>query len=357
MTTFSDGLFQYGGMPVGTFTGGQPRKCYFVNGRDGQPDNPGTSWNKAVDTIQAGVDLANVMANRRIDVDVYIASSYYDEEVVVNHSNQGITYSWMITDHSATTHWGAEVGRLRLIGTGLVFLRGGVHGTSGQATTPALSICRPNVDIWNIHARTLTQLNAAGAWTSGDGSEGHAHVGLPSIMVQKSNNLTVGSLDGGNASYVRFFNCRADGGDPHEGAWVRCGILIAGADHVQAWNCAFESCTYNVAIIGSSMGKSIGTQLHNCRFQNPGTSDVYVGGDDHTQLIDCNWMTAGASATKIAACAAAGASVQCNIVGGAMNMGDGGLTTSPSGWQSMGVKIAKQAAAAAGIEGDADCSG
>jgi len=347
MPHFGDGVFQYGGQPVGVSVSGQPRKCYFVDGRNGQPGAPGDRWNRAVDTIQAGVDLANIMQNRRIDTDLYIASGYYDEEVVVNHSNQGITYSWMITDHSATTHWGAEVGRLRLIGTGLVFIRGGVHGQTNQASTPTLSICRPNVDVWNIHARASTQLNAAGAWTSGDGSEGHAHVGLPAIMVQKNNNLTVGSLDGGNASYVRFFNCRGDGGDPHEGAWVRCGILIAGADHVQAWNCAFESCTYNVAIIGTSMGKSIGTQLHNCRFQNPGTADVYVGGDDHTQLIDCHWMSAGAEGTKLIDCAAAGASIGCAVIGGSMNLDSFTYTAAPVGWDAVGVKYT------GGISGDA----
>lgn len=346
MTTVSDGLFQYGGMPVGAFTAGQPRKCFFVDGRYGQPGASGKKWKNAVDTIQAGVDLANVMQNRRIDVDIYIASGYYDEEVVVNHSNQGITYSWMITDHPATTHWGAEVGRLRLIGTGLVFIRGGVHGTAGQATTPTLSICRPNVDVWNIHARSATSVAAAGAWTSGDGSEGHAHVGMPAVMVQKSNNLTVGSLDGGNASCVRFFNCKITGqGDPSQGAWLPCGVLISGADYVELYNCQVECFTYNVAIIGSSMGKSLGTQLHNCRLQGAATADLYVGGDSHTQLIDCHFMEDGG--TYIAACVAAGASTDCAIIGGSM-AGTVPATGAPAGWTAIGIKTE------AGISGDAD---
>lgn len=343
-----------------------PRKAYYVDARNGTAGGDGLTWDTAVNTIQLGVTLANSLANIYRDIDLYINSGYYTEEVVINHGNQALDYDFFVDRtvnplaHATTAHWGAEVGQIRIICVGKVYLRGGVHGTEAAtsedgteaATTPALSICRPNVEVWGMHVRTMTAIAAAGAWTSGDGDEGHAHVGMPSVMIQKSNNVSLGAINGGNASHVTLINCTIDGAFCDGAAWIKTGLLISGADFCKIINTEISSCLYNVAVCGSSVGSPLQNQFINCTFQNPGTADVQVGGDVHTQFIDCKWMDD--AHPTIVAIVAAGASSDCSVIGGAVNATDGKFGSgAPAGWKSMGVKIVH---ATPGVVGDGDLS-
>lgn len=350
------------------FPGMLPRTVYYVDWSEGTASGDGLTWDTAVATIQQGVDLANTAANVYKDVDIYCSSGYYTEEVVINHGNQSLDYDFFVdrtvnpNAHATTAHWGAEVGQIRLIGDGLVYLRGGVHGTTADtsedgtaaATTPTLSICRPNVEVWNFHVRTMTAIAAAGAWTSGDGDEGSAHVGMPCVMIQKSNNVSLGTYNGGNASYVKLINCKIDGANCDGAAWIKTGLFIQGADFCKIINTEISSCVYNVAVCGSNVGSPIQNQFINCTFQNPGTADVQVGGDIHTQFIDCVWMDD--IHPTIVAIVACGASSDCAIIGGAVNAGDAKFGSgAPAGWVALGVATTASSTGGS-ILGDTDLS-
>ena len=66
MTTFADGLYQYGGQPVGNMPDGSGT-TYFVDNNSGNDGNTGRSWKKAFKTLSRAVTVSNVDIARGSD--------------------------------------------------------------------------------------------------------------------------------------------------------------------------------------------------------------------------------------------------------------------------------------------------
>ena len=328
MTTFSDRLYHLGSVPVGS-SFSQPVKCYFVS-KQGNDGNDGTSWERAKETIQAGVDAANIVANTYLDVDVYISSGYYSETVVVSNIPQGLNYSFFIGLHATTAHYGAEVGRLRIIGTGLVHITGGT-----AATKVTMEVGRPNTELWNLEILQNT-LVAAAAYTSSINSRAPEYVAMPALMVIKENNYSAGTENGGHGSWCRFYNCDLKGAaaSPYT-ATGGVAAYLRGANNSRFYNCDFQNAVWGLIVAGSFIQVGHDNQVFDCRFQG-NTYDLVVGGDVHTQLIRPSFMDDGS--TKVHHDDRWGASSDCCIIDANVNGANLG-TTGPAGWTAVGTKF------------------
>jgi hypothetical protein len=86
LSTFPDGLFQYGGQPVGAMFASPWSKVYFVDGEDGVDDFDGLSPVKAKKTIQSAVTAAtrgDIIYVRPLQYTGGTGFSRYTEEVTV----------------------------------------------------------------------------------------------------------------------------------------------------------------------------------------------------------------------------------------------------------------------------------
>lgn len=345
MSVVPDMLYHLGGVPVGSFELGMPKKAFFVDTHTGNDSNDGEKWESAKATIQGGIDVANTVAHTYTDIDVYVHSGYYSETVVISNIPQGLSYGFFVGLHATTAHYGSEVGKLRLIGSGLV------HLTSGtSATAPALTVGRPNTEVWNFECLQDTTVTEGG-WTCPiNTSMTILYIGMPAMMIVKENNYTTSGVNGGHGTWCKFFNCDFKGA-PSSPATIKgaVGAYLRGASNSRFYNCDFQNSSVGLIVAGSHIQIGHDNQFFNCRFQG-NTVDFMPGGEQHTQLIDCSWMDDGS--TKISKDARWGSdSIDCAIIGGAMNTSTL-PTTGPTGWVALGVK----ATDSNGILGDGDLS-
>jgi len=325
MTTAPDMLYHLGGVPVGNQYA-MPQKAYFVS-KQGNDDHDGKTWESSKLTIQGGVDAAVALANRDIDVDVYIGSGYYSETVVITNITQNLDYEYFVGLHATTAHYGAECGRLRVIATGLVHITGGV-----AATTCTLEVGRPNTECWNLEVLQNT-LVAATSWESSISGVASEYVAMPAMMVIKENNPAVA---GGHGSWCRFYHCDFKGAtaSPYT---VTGGVAAycRGANNARFYDCDFQNAVWGLVVAGSSIQVGHDNQFFDCRFQG-NTIDLVVGGDVHTQLIRPSFMDDGS--TKISTDARWGASSDCSIINANVNGANLG-TSGPAGWTAVGTKF------------------
>jgi len=86
MTTFSDGVFQYGGHPVGNLPDGSGT-AYFVDGNSGASGQTGKSWHAALDTFAEAAALSHADIARGADRwarrnTIFIAGDSLTEDLV-----------------------------------------------------------------------------------------------------------------------------------------------------------------------------------------------------------------------------------------------------------------------------------
>lgn len=316
MTTVSDGLFQYGGQPVGSpHPGRQPQKAYFVDGHKGVAGAPGDRWGRAVKTIQAGIDLANVPNNKYIDTDIYIASGTYTEEAYVSPYPQPAL--------SGGVYHGL-FGKLRLIATGSVYLTNGA-----SATKPALTMGRTNTDVIGFDMIRNDTDVAAGAWSMPFGSgagAGSTLVGLPALLIDRT-------YDGdtvlyGDAFHNGVYNCTICGGA------FECALLVNGPHWCTFHDLIVEYGTYGVAVVGSSIGAPANHVFRRITFRE-NTYDFGHQHNTHTYIYDSNFVDDGATKHLIRI-GAAGA-VGCAVIGGAVTAEAKLVDATNGNWIASGV--------------------
>jgi len=96
MTTFPDGVFQYGGQPVGSHGAGPWSKVYFVDGAIGSDGHDGLKPNWAKATIGAATALAtrgDVIYVRPKDYAIGHGMERYQECVTIGMTNTGYNYA------------------------------------------------------------------------------------------------------------------------------------------------------------------------------------------------------------------------------------------------------------------------
>ena len=93
MSVFPDGLFQYGGQPVGSRLWASPwSKAYFVDGENGNDNNSGLKPTEALDTIQAAwnkVTRGDVIYIRPQEYTIGSGFTRYTEEVTTTIGGVG----------------------------------------------------------------------------------------------------------------------------------------------------------------------------------------------------------------------------------------------------------------------------
>jgi hypothetical protein len=87
MTTFDDGVFQYGGQPVGNQPDGSGT-TFFVDGNSGSDSNDGKSWQHAYKTLAVAFAASHADIARGSDRwarrnTIYIAGDSFEEDLVI----------------------------------------------------------------------------------------------------------------------------------------------------------------------------------------------------------------------------------------------------------------------------------
>lgn len=147
MTISPDGLFQYGGQPVGGFLWASPwSKVYFVDGYGGAAGNSGERPDDALSTIAAATAKAttgDVIYIRPLDYSIGHGVERYSEDVSITMTNTGY-------NHAGTTSYPlCQPSNISIIGC--------AHKTNPgyavrwkPATATALTNTSPNLHVENI---------------------------------------------------------------------------------------------------------------------------------------------------------------------------------------------------------------
>jgi len=307
MSGVPDFFTHMGGVPVGIPEVG-PRThivsqhvVYFVDGNNGSANNGGTSWTDACITIQAAVTLANSPRHATDNVDVLIANGQYNEEVKITRTGTGLTDAAMLWKSGGTSV--GLIGTLRLIGVGSGTFGGPIASgvflyNDDDATYPALSVGRPNVEIHNINFRTEHDSGIAnGSWYDSEGIlDSSRHVEMPVVSFVDNYNYNHdgaggGTLLGGAANNCLMRNCRINGNG-------YCGCVAnSGGNWIWFDNCIFEyGDDYALAMVGSAKGTNAENVVSNCLFQANSDCDIYHATGYMNWVKSC-WF-AGASTTK-----------------------------------------------------------
>lgn len=147
MSISPDGLFQYGGQPVGGFLWASPwSKVYFVDGYGGKAGNSGERPDDALSTIAAATAKAatgDVIYIRPLDYAIGHGVERYSEDVSITMTNTGY-------NHAGTTSY-------PLVQPSNISIIGCAHKTNPQyavrwkpATATALTNTSPNLHVENI---------------------------------------------------------------------------------------------------------------------------------------------------------------------------------------------------------------
>lgn len=142
MTTFPDGVYQFGGAPVSGRFSSPWATHYFVDARDGTAGASGKAPNEAVNTIQGAVDLATGGDIIYIRPQPYQIDSMYDryEEDVAITMASNLTSGDDVVD-----------GMMTIIGVAVNTFNADFSGIRWkQATTTALTNDAPGLHIENI---------------------------------------------------------------------------------------------------------------------------------------------------------------------------------------------------------------
>ena len=298
-------------------------KRFYVSQLNGSSGNDGESWEGAVDTIQAAVDLANIPLYATRNVDILVGNGLYEETVEITRAGTELTSTAMLWQNMGSNC--GYIGKLRIIGDSGVYGRGYNKWTCGAAAMqPNLYIGRPNVEIHGFNIQEdSSETTTAGLWgldTTYDEMAGHAQISMPAILCEDQYNNA--ALLNGAGNNVLINNCRINS----------AGILNSGAKWVDVTNCILEYGEYGVAIIANSKGTPSESHVNNCLFSQK-TYDI-VHGNAITCWVD-NVRFASASTTHLFPLAAHAASAYCwisNSIGNTMNIWNGTDNAKNAGW-------------------------
>lgn len=253
----SDDRFEVDGSPsfVGSFSG----RAYYVDGNDGSDTRSGRSWGKALETIQAAIDLAGERDR------IYIKAFDIDTGGVADGSAQdppGYTDDTLVLD--------PDKNGLQLIGVG---------SGCGQMAQPCLRIGATttapllNLQSCGVLIHNLT-FNGAGATGGG---------------IKLSNDGSTMDAGGFVISQCHFKNCKSTGAAATGGAvyYSSYGACWYG----QVIDCDFYDCRAGIVVVGTGTSVPRDLKILRNRFHSAVNTtvdcDLYLkgGGDGVTGLI------------------------------------------------------------------------
>lgn len=295
MTTFGDGVYQYGGVPVGAFSSmdmfaGANDKIYFVDADNGSDGNDGLSPSSATKTIQQAIDLVSGAG----------AVIYIFPRAITALATDPVSYE-------ETLIIGNDTPMLSLVGVRTGLSQGGLPQIKDStATEPILSIQAPGC--------VVRDLGFNGAGNTGGSIElvddgGTTYVSFGTVIknchfknAKSSGNASTGGAiqwtsDGGawqvHIADNRFYNCRA-------------GIVLIGTSGSVPQDVVIENCDFTSSVntnvdadIYIPASGIIGLMVKKCNF---GTVDVpayasspaaarYIslGAGTKGSIMDCNF--------------------------------------------------------------------
>jgi len=342
---YKGNMVTYGGSeisPVGYGGIGAEVEMY-VSEHRGNDTWTGLTKERAKETIQAAVDVANSAEYALIDVNIHVEGGYYEECVWFSRAGTGLDYTAMLWSAGGVNI--GQIGTIRLIADSNVFLMGAV-----AATAPTLTIGRMNVEIYNF-ATIKAQSPDAKPWTGPDGGVVN-HWGMPVVYIEDDfNNADYLNGAGNNTKVV---NCRINGGGMTDGGCM----LNLGGNWNNVYNCIFEyGDNYGYGIGGSNKGSPGETILKGCTFHQCTDADILHSNAQVFHISDCHFASATVTEHFTRLGAGGGASVlvtltNCSTVqttlAGFISANNGGCIA--SGMHTAG-------AAGASEIGDADLTG
>lgn len=310
MSTSPDGLFQYGGQPVGALWASPWSKVYFVDGESGSTTNDGLTPGTALSTIQAAVTLAtrgDIIYIRPQQYTVGTGFSRYTEEVTVSVGGGG----------TASHCTNADISIIGCVNTS-----NPEYGVRWKHATDTTGYCLIN------HAPALHVENI--------GFFAESSADAISLLSNGSTNTQRG-IDG-----TTFYNCVVKGGDLKasdggDGLSIKncrfhCGYdgHVAAISYTASTNpgrrLLIDNCVFQTGNGTAASGPfiNIGTyvtevQIRNCFFPGTPTGNAYISstGSNTGGISNCFFAVADVSTTAIVE----GGLVACGIYDG------GGLAT------------------------------
>ena len=269
MSTFPDGVFQYGGQPVG---GGRyeamwGNKVYFVDYDNGTTGAGGKSPSNAFKYLQDAIDLATTY-------DVIYIRPRAISDVTAGSPSAHLPKS--------TTNWSTTSTQqgLSLIGTGVGHSMSSGYGTLLQGTatagaTPALYVKAPLINIENLSFnRGASTYNPIGLGAVG-----------ACVAVKGSSDLTSYPFQS------TFTNCSFWDNDYGSGS-KSVGLYMDDAWYLTIQDCQFIDCGYSIAI-GATATVSQGIRILNTDFMGLAADikcDIYSnGGVANILIANCSF--------------------------------------------------------------------
>ena len=309
MTTFGDGLYQFGGVPVDTpdYAGWFGTNTYFVDGDNGSDDNDGKMGTPFV-TIQAGIDAAGPQDTVYIrglapDADASEPGTY-EEDLTIPYANHG----------------------MKLIGVSSNYGVWGGPKIKNATAVAMLTVNASNVLIKNLQFNCTRNSGTYGIYLSG--VSGYAtEAGSVGAVIQncmiKNASATYGGIyvDGGYGTVVRdcvFYNAvrgvwlasGGEGGLPsNQHRIINCDFTTNNgasiANHVYIWgfvrDFVVRDCTFGLSTnpINCTSDGSTGI-IFNCGFNNGDTTmtaasagDIIIVADNDEIGVSACWAGDG----------------------------------------------------------------
>jgi hypothetical protein len=276
LSVFADGVFQYGGQPVGAGQFSSPwAKAWFVDGTDGNDNNSGLKPTEAKKTIQSAVTAAG-----RGDI-VYVRPLTYTTDASdVNRYTEAVTVPYATADLSVigvsntkpgNPNYGAKLQWVTALGTALKVNAPAFHLENMCVRAEAASI--------GVHLYGVANDN----YVAYGGSCGST---LNNVVIRGG---TYGvKVENGYATVIA--NCRFEGGSAQTSSYLLDGSQGPSRRHVVA-NCTFDS--YNGAVIAEAYVRLVGTNtdflLTRCNFDIMPTDTHWINatGTNLGLISDC----------------------------------------------------------------------
>jgi hypothetical protein len=292
LSIFPDGLFQYGGQPVGATWASPWSKVYFVDGEDGSTAFDGSKPTQALKTIQAAVDKAT-----RGDV-IYVRPQQYTGGTGFSRYIEEVTVTAGASAGSAAHFDNADIS---IIGT--VNTLNPEYGVRWKHLTDTTGYCLIN-DAPALHLENLgfyaegaadaALLRCNGATTTTRGADGTTFYNC----VVKAGRISV--LSGGDG--LTFRNClfhAAPAGGATGGINFSCSanpgrrLRILDCQFLEGNGAASATEYINIAGVASEV------LIDNCRFGLIPTSAKYVLITSSTGMLsNCSFMKADVHLTN-----------------------------------------------------------
>jgi len=290
MSIVPDGLFQYGGQPVGSLWASPWGKVYFVDGKNGNTSNDGLTPGTALSTIAAACAKAvkdDVIYIRPLDYGIGHGLERYSEDVTLTATNTGLNYAGGATYPLLTPSNISIIGCSNTVTPQFSARWKAATATALTNTTPALHV--ENIGFFAEDLKCVSLLNngvtdtqrgmdgvtfvncdfKGGGVTGSDGFTSLAFNRCrfePKYNGEVDNALTItGTTNPGNKLTIQ--NCEfLDGsnGTVANGPWI---ILASSITDVIIRDCYFGQVPTGTAYI-TGTSTTVEGVVHNCYFGN-----------------------------------------------------------------------------------------